>query len=196
MNQGITVVVPTIGRPTLIKTLQSVAPQLEESDAIVVVSEGNDKNVRTIVRSFSKHYTAPDWAYTYEFGQNWGHGNRNYVLDHHVQTSHVWTIDDDDVATPTALASLRSQMNDSWAIFKMSFGEAHFANGLTIWREARIQAGDIGTPMIFAPLCEARFGLEYMGDCAYAYSLQAELGPPEWCEDVVAVIRPEPVDEL
>lgn len=195
VSQGITVIVPTIGRDTLHKTIQSVAPQLRESDALVVVSEGENKNVRQIVKAFSDHYQGFDWGYAYEFGQNWGHGNRNYILDNHVHTSHVWTIDDDDVATPDAIEAMRAHMDDPWTVFKMRFEEGHFASGLTIWRAPRITPGDIGTPMIFAPLGDARFGLHYMGDLDYAYALQAERGEAVWAEEVVALIRPEPVPE-
>lgn len=193
-NRGITVVVPTVGRATLSNTLLSVAPQLTSQDAVVVVSEGENLWVQELVAELSSDYPSTDWSYVVEYGGLWGHPNRNLVMDNYVTTSHVWTIDDDDIATPNAMDHLASHMNDPWTIFRMTFGEGHFACGITCWREPNIVPGDIGTPMIFAPLSNARFGLQYMGDCDYALELQDELGPPVWAEEIVAVIRPFPVD--
>lgn len=170
--------------------LASLTPQLNPEDAVVVISEGPNTYVQQAVRSFSECIPGPDWTYTFDYGGNWGHPNRNVCLDKHVHTSHVWTIDDDDIATPTALESLRSHMGDPWTIFRMHFREGHFANGLTLWTQETLVTGNVGTPMIFAPLSNARFGHDYMGDFAYCKELQLELGDPVWSEDLVALIRP------
>ena len=77
----------------------------------------------------------------------------------------------------------------------MTFGPGHYANGLTVWREPRLQHGDVGTPMFFAPLCGARFGLEYSGDWVYAQALEATFGAPVFREEVVCVVRPEAQEE-
>lgn len=195
MNIGITVIIPTLGRKTLPATIASIASQLNAEDAVVVVSEGSNQDVKNLVTHCANLYPHVDWTFTVAYGGCWGHPNRNYVLDNHVYTSHVWTLDDDDVATKNALSSLRAHMGDPWTIFKMTFGEGHFANGVTCWREQKIQAGDIGTPMLYAPISKARFGHAYMGDLDYANALQAELGEPIWAEDVVCLVRPVKVEE-
>lgn len=151
--------------------------------------------MKDLVTHCANLFPVPDWIYTVEYGGNWGHPNRNYVMDKHVETSHVWTLDDDDVPAENALRSMRQHMNDPWTIFKMIFCEGHFANGVTCWREKEIKAGDIGTPMIFAPLSDARFGDGYMGDLDYALELQTELGAPVWAEEVVCLVRPVKIEE-
>lgn len=171
-------------------TLASLTAQLNPEDAVVVISEEKSSYVQDAVRSFSECIPGPDWTYLQRQGGNWGHTNRNHVLERHVHTTHVWSLDDDDIATDTALKSLRERMGDPWTVFRMSFKEGHFANGLTIWREKKLQHGDIGTPMIFAPLGEARFGEHYSGDFTYAEALMVEHGEPVWSEEVVALIRP------
>lgn len=195
-QQGITVIIPTLGRETLGATLKSLASQLNPEDACVVVSEGPNQDVKNLVTHAANLYPEVDWTYTMEYGGCWGHPNRNYVMDNHVHTSHVWTLDDDDVAAESALKSLRAHMDDPWTIFRMIFCEGHFANGVTCWREKQLVAGDIGTPMIFAPLCNARFGLAYMGDFDYALELQEELGDPVWAEDVICLVRPVAVPDV
>lgn len=194
-QQGITVIIPTLGRKTLSNTLGVLAPQLNPEDAVVVVAEGHLQDVKNLVTHCANLFPATDWTYTEEFGGCWGHPNRNHVMDNHVHTSHVWTLDDDDVPAEHALQSLRAHMDDPWTIFKMIFCEGHFAHGVTCWRKKEIAAGDIGTPMIFAPLSDARFGHAYMGDLQYAEELEQELGPPVWAEEVVCLVRPVSVED-
>lgn len=195
LDRGITVVIPTIGRETLKGTLASLVLQLNPEDAVVVICEEPDPEVRATVCALADCYPESDWAYIEHQGGDWGHPNRNFAMDRHVHTSHVWTLDDDDVATSTALDSLRQHMADPWTIFRMNFGPGHPANGITCWREKLLQAGDIGTPMIFAPLGSSRFGHEYMGDYVYAQQLREEHGEPVWSEDVVCVVRPTIIED-
>ena len=198
MREGITVIVPTIGRASLEATLRSFAPDLSHADAVVVLADGKLNAVQQLVLQLAEEYPAADWMYSYEGVplRDFGHPLRNLALDLYVETSHVWTIDDDDIAALGALRALRDQMAAPWAIFRMIFGENHFARGLTCWRQREINAGDIGTPMVFAPLSKARFGLRYMGDLDYARDLQDELGEPVWDETIIAIIRPEAQDEV
>lgn len=189
MREGITVVVPTLGRATLTQTLDSLALQVNPEDCVIVVSEGHDKDVLNLVGDFAQSSIGEEWRYEFDIGGNWGHTNRNRMFDT-VETSHVWTIDDDDVAAPHAMDALRAHMDDPWTVFKMTFGENSHAKGITCWRWPQITDGDIGTPMIFAPLTDCRFGLEYRGDLKYAQALEALLGKPFWADEVVAIIRP------
>lgn len=187
MAPSITIVVPTIGRPSLSATLRSFADELSPEDHVFVAADGDD--VGDLVRNFANDSVA-QWTYSH-WGErlgHWGHPIRNLAFDQ-IETDYVWTIDDDDVAAPFALNIIRETEAD-WAIYKMHFGDNHPASGITCWREPILRHGDIGTPMIVAKPGNSRFGHRYEGDWDYAQRLYAEYGEPDWDERVIALIRP------
>lgn len=192
-RKGITVLVPTIGRDSLWACLFSVAGQLEAGDAVVVVSDGRSDDVRALVRHFSYNYPRPDWTYAGIDQQGiWGHPAANYALSNNmVPTSHVWRLDDDDIAAPGVMPAMRAFLDRPWTVFRMKFGEGHPANGLVCWRQEELRFGDVGTPMILAQAGNARFGLRYEGDWDYAQDLLEEFGEPTWNDQIVALIRPD-----
>ncbi len=141
----------------------------------------------------------------------YGHPARNHAL--HLcpfscpdRATHVWSLDDDDVALPGALDAIREAAAanpDNWLAFKTRFGPGSHAAGITVWREQRVQLGDIGTPCIVMPVtAKSRwgslgvdqfgrdYGAGYFGDFTLARDLEAELGPPVWCEETVCEVRP------
>ncbi len=200
VSEPITVIIPTIGRYALHDALASIAPQLNAEDHVLVACDGVKQWpwVKETVSDFADDFPHAEWTCFYEKERQgyWGHAIANQSLSLYVtEGSWVWRMDDDDVATPHALESLRDAQKHPWAVFRMTFGPGHYAEGMTIWREPRLRHGDVGTPMFFAPLCNARFGLEYAGDWVYAEALQAELGPPVFREEVVCVVRPEAQEE-
>lgn len=188
-RRGITVIVPTVGRETLKDTLVSINEQVNPEDTVYVVGEEFQSEVLNLVSDMADDSDAEEWMYEFREGGHWGHANRNAILNK-VDTSHVWTIDDDDLALPGAMKAMREHMDDPWTIFKMTFGAEHHAFGVTLWFQEQVVPGNVGTPMIFAPTSPARFGLEYMGDYAYAKDLQGRFGEPVWAEELVAIIRP------
>lgn len=195
MADAITVIVPTIGRPTLERTLRSFAADLEEEDGVVVIADGDLVHLELLVMDLAREFPNPTWVFAWEEHTGlWGHNLRNVALDKFVDTSHVWTIDDDDVAEPGAIPVLRTYMDCDWAILKMRFGPGHPANGIICWRYGILMHGDIGTPMVFARKSSARFGLHYSGDFDYVMALNQLYGEPVWGEEFIAHIRPEESD--
>jgi hypothetical protein len=188
---GITVIIPTIGRDTLSRAVFSVTDQLTAADTIIVIADGEALEAWNLARDFDLTNTDFTFHYLQQQQQgHFGHPARNHVLDDHIKTGHVWTLDDDDEAAPGALDAMRKHMEDPWTIFKMHYGAGHSAAGLTLPNSHQIRSGNIGTPMIFAPLCRARFGHHYIGDLDYAAELYSELGEPVWADETVAIIRP------
>ena len=129
MREGITVIVPTIGRASLTDTLASFADDLTTVDAVVVMNDGKNLDTQKTVERFANLFPLPDWIYQYEgipLG-DWGHPLRNIALDLFVETSHIWTLDDDDVAAPGALDALRSSCDVA------SLWRVMFTSGTTAW---------------------------------------------------------------
>jgi hypothetical protein len=188
------IIVPTIGRQTLVRTLSSFAPDLQEDDHVYIVHTDLVTGTESIDVAYlsqeHKRYSLATWTYIpFNDGGCWGHNSRNHVLDQQPDADYIWTIDDDDIAVPGTLGQLRRQ-TAPWAIYRMHFGDNHPARTITCWREPILRHGDIGTPMILARPCNARFGQRYEGDWDYTQALQAELGEPVFDRTVIALIRP------
>lgn len=192
---AITVIVPTIGRPTLERTLRSFVGDLGPHDEVVVMQDGDLPHVEFLCQGLAREFPLPVWTCAWEEPQGcYGHPLRNLAIEKFVDTSHVWTIDDDDVAAPDAIKTLRKYLQHDFVIFKMEFGPGSHANGIVCWRYKQIMHGDVGTPMIFARKSLSRFGLHYSGDLDYAKGLKALFGEPTWAEETIALIRPEASD--
>lgn len=101
-----------------------------------------------------------------------------------------------------------------WFVFRMTFGPGSHANGTTIWHRRELKPGNVGTPMMVWPAsARARWGTGplraglygdlwpdigdgYFGDYEMAAGLEAELGPPVWREEVIAIVRPAAIQPV
>ena len=181
----LTITIPTLGRPTLEATLRSIADQLTADDEVLIVADPAGEPGRAaelaaeIVPAARLEVIAAD--------DNYGHGQRNWALDH-AAGDYIWALADDDVAAPSALEALRGA-GGGWHLFCVeSRGE------LGDWRrpaDRSIAFGNVDAECILAPrAAAARWGSRYEGDLDYALDLLAELGEPTWHDTVVARLRP------
>lgn len=189
---NLTVIVPTVGRTSLIQCLNSFADDLAANDQVIIIRDGFGADTQRLTTEYADLYPETDWLYLeHERTADFGHPLRNHVLDNHVENEWVWSIDDDDEATVSALTYIRTTIEPPWGMYKMHYGPGHRASGITLWNQKRVWYGNIGTPMIVAPANSlARWGTGYDGDYQYAQNLRDELGEPNWYEQTVALIRP------
>lgn len=197
---NLSIIIPTTGRPSLSATIESFAPDLQPGDQVIVMADDPDYHP---VHGYDRDYPEVNWV----FNVNrrvlgcFGHASRNYASDVFVTNPWVWSIDDDDVALPGALPAIRAAAESGecpWYVFKMTFGDNHRAAGATIWSFRNLIVGNVGTPMIVAPVTEAVWGTSpdllcgdgYFGDFEYAQALQSTIGEPGWKDLPVALIRP------
>lgn len=159
----ISVVIPSLGRPSLPKTLASLRPQVHEGDQAIVVFDGMpDKFLLRDIQFYAPtvmiHEAGPsnDWGATPRtIGQNVASGD---LL--------LW-MDDDDWYEPHALSTLRSHYAEgrqSITIF-----------GMTGVPATEIKLGKIGTQMFAIPrsLNLGKWGSEYTGDYDFISSTVA-----------------------
>jgi len=197
MVTGIRIVVPTMGdRLSLRDTLDSLATQTRDDDTVYLISDTVKPlpELRLLTDYMGSEH-AGTWIYDAagrHYG-DWGHTPRNIGIDSFPDGATVWTLDDDDVAAPVALESIRQAVAEypgRLLVFRMWFGPGHFAYGMTLWRQKRLRHGEVGTPMLVAPKGAARFASDYSGDWAYAEACQAEYGAAVFVDRLVAQIRP------
>ena len=214
---GVTICVPTIGRPEIAGCLSSLAEQTAVEDRVLVVCDRPRRFdwVALLVEGLRRQGAQGRWTvWNRDNLGHFGHVARNEALDHLASLEDApewfWSCDDDDVPTPDALKRIRSAADSGdadWYVFQMVGGtDSHFDDVTIPNRGEYVIPGNIGTPMIVGPVsCASRFGLNprtefgrnwepgYFGDLEFAVALREELGDPVWVDETLAVIRPAPV---
>lgn len=193
----IKILVPTLGRPSLSATLESIWLDSDDEDDIGVWVLCDGGNIHEARRIFDQ-YSGRNWWFDYYDPQRgyWGHAVCNEALDKLQslgQTSHVARMDDDDTYTVGAIPTLINCQADVPVIFRARWGEGHEAAGVELPLMHEVRYGNIATPMVLAPVCNARYGLDYGGDFSYVTALVEELGEPIWRDELICVVRPEAV---
>ena len=175
---GLTIIVPTLGRVSLVSTLHSIADQATEEDRVVVVEDSEfSQGSAALVRLFMRNEALRgNWS-CFNVGRGaplgaFGHGARNWLLDNWLDEGdhpYCCTIDDDDVYLPGALDTMREAINGwmmlsdrpyHWFIFQMVGGtKSHFKDITVPVMGTVLKLGNVGTPMLCWPHCGARFGV-------------------------------------
>lgn len=161
---SITFIVPTCGRPTLSRTLDSIASQIADGDEIIVICNKN---------------------------AIWGNASRDKAMEM-ATTTHMAFIDDDDVYAEGALDIARRAVEE-WPehvhVFRM-----HSPKDNNPWNRKDFAPGQVGTPMVVWPRMGdyPRWAEDDSGISDYHFISKAQSGRPVmWHEEVLAVVRPE-----
>jgi glycosyltransferase involved in cell wall biosynthesis len=144
----LSVIIPTCGRETLIRTLKSVQKAgVSPDDEIIVVGDGRQPRAEEICQEFREAKVPVEYL---EFGPTHGFGGsqRNHGI--RVATGeYILFMDDDDEYTEGALDYMRemgTKHRGRIMVAKMlhrSIGE--------IWKTHEIKIGNIGTQMLAVP---------------------------------------------
>jgi glycosyltransferase involved in cell wall biosynthesis len=164
------IIIPTLGRPTLMATLSSLVPQLESGDEVLVIR--NDSH-------------------------DWGAAARNSAIER-ARGSHLIFIDDDDEYTPDALCTMRdfaSRHPDRIGIFRMRWEFwNHGTYGRVLWQEPKVEMNNVSTQMFLVPNVSGKVGrwdAEYGHDYRFIAETVALQDDPIFCDSIVARIRPD-----
>ena len=178
----ITFVVPTIGRPSLARTLDSI--ELWPGDALLLVGEPD------LVAPVSRLFIDSRIRFvSCKRGNDWGHTERNFAAPH-VRTPYVAHIDDDDIYAPGARGSMSDALYKTPnrpVIFKM-----RYPNGLELWQSQVLRCGNVGTPMFLLPNDPAKMTGTWApyvgGDFAFLEGCQWKFEDYVWRPEVVALL--------
>ena len=156
---GLSVIVASLGRPSLARTLASIAPQLEPGDELLV-----DVN----------------------HDQPWGNGARNRMIDKARRGNGLVFMDDDDVYAHDGLRVIRDAYASepgSVHLFRMTYGNE------LIWREPVVREGNVSTQIVCVEAATAaRFGDRYEGDFDFIEAACRDR-PVRWHNHIVAYYR-------
>lgn len=190
MDVTLSVVIPTLGRPSLERTLDSC----RDADEVIVVLD-TARGATRLPCSLPTNAVSTEGS----FGVTGGHAGRVHGIGLATGT-HLAFMDDDDVYTPGAIQSICEAACDVPVIFRMDDP----LHGV-IWREPVLRWANVSTQMIVVPNDPTRLGswTPHMpglpcpgGDYTFACETVARMGGPVWREEVISIIRPHARIEL
>lgn len=183
MGEEMTVsyVVPTVGRPSLFRTLESCV--CYPGDEILVIGTDLPVHVEAELQNDSRvrRIACPR-------GGDWGHKERNFASPM-ARGDYLAHIDDDDCYAPGTRTFFEDAMRCTPGrpiLFRMQY-----PNGITLWREPKIQCGNVGTPMFLIPNDVTKFGTwgSFVGgDCQFLETSKWREEEYIWRPQVVALL--------
>jgi glycosyl transferase family 2 len=164
-----TIITPTSGRKTLVRSVASAMPQMRDGDEIIVLrSESGDL----------------------------GHGARNSAMDRAAGT-HLVFLDDDDALADGGLDAARAfaaEHPGRLGIFRMRYGlHPHYPHGHVLWESPELRYSNVAGSMLVVPNIPGKVGrwnARRGGDWDFIQETVALLGEPLFREDVLEEIRP------
>jgi hypothetical protein len=172
----ITFLIPTIGRPSLQATLESI--ELWQGDEILLVS--GSIMAAPLTKKVRQIYCPP--------GKDWGHTERN-VASRFALGQYIAHIDDDDTYAPGTRALMEDAIRTTPhrpLLFRM-----RYPNGVTLWREPTLTFGNVGTPMMLIPNEPDKFGTWGSfdgGDFAFLETMRWSRDDIVWRPEVTALL--------
>lgn len=194
INVTFSIIIPTCGRPTLARTLDSIVKAgFQETDQVLVIADGEVPEAKEICSQypylrifFSETGKTPD-----------GLGAPQRAAGMRVATgTHLLFLDDDDAYVEGALSVIRNAVSkkpEKLFLFRMACHSNRFA-WKTLWDVKHVYLGNVGTPMIVLPNNPAIFGVWTSGGQGSDYrflmsTLERYPGGEaaiEWREEIVA----------
>lgn len=186
---NLSIIVPTCGRLTLARTLESIfLARPAQADEVLVVGDGRQPAAQAIAMRWKSRLrlTYRETPAT----RCAGHAQRNVGISF-ASGSHLLSIDDDDAYRPMALQLVRAAALANpgrFLIFRMQSHTPRHPWGL-LWSYKGASLGNVGTPMMVAPNMPGklgRWGDRYAGDFDFLESTLAHYPEgPVWLEDVI-----------
>jgi glycosyltransferase involved in cell wall biosynthesis len=190
----VSVIIPTIGRPTLARTLRSIRDQAGPDEVEVLVigdTHAGTHDLSTVLHTCGE-YDAE--GYAYDGGEHaWGHPQRNFGA-RIAEGRYLAYLQDDDVWLPEAWLAIRGSIAtgpEGPRLFRVRTWQAG-----VVWVEAgRLAYGQIDADCIVAPNCPQKLGRwthVYEGDWHFIRETVAAWGEDRviWDPTIIAAGRP------
>jgi glycosyltransferase involved in cell wall biosynthesis len=187
---ALSIIIPTLGRRTLRRTLQSIASQETFGDDIevIVVGDGPRPDARTQFEKVATRH--PNWVYLEHGPQpGWGHSQRMAGLER-ARGRYIMFINDDDAYAPNALVTIREAMDDhpgKIVIFKMD------RIGILYWRRPELRQGDVSVQMYLVPNIPEKVGsmtnpIRYESDYDFiVQTVELQGTEPLWRDEIIVI---------
>lgn len=198
---GLSIITPTVGRPTFGAMLESAAPQMTPDDEHIIVADGRNAEVAAVIDAAWKRWRMNGlYVETEPPTRQYGNYQRHIAIDKAKRGNWLLFLDDDDVLLPGALDRVRQAIEaypDKVLMFRLqSWGYYGVPNGYVSWRVPEIRIGGVGGSNI---VCRNEPGM--LGDWNGTSDLQDYIfiagtvrqyppGSVEWIDEVIIECRP------
>lgn len=178
----LSIIVPTCGRKTLARTLQSLAEQPLEPTDEVLVCGGPLCQMAPTQRYGATYVPTPA-------GKDWGCTERTLGIARAGGT-HLAFIDDDDWWLPGARAAIKDAMRrtpDVPVLFRMRYAR----HGSVLWATPDLRCGNVSTQMMLMPNDAGKLGRwtkRREGDYDFLTSMRWDPAQIVWRDEVIAGI--------
>lgn len=137
----LSIVIPTLGRKTLKRALDSIESQRAREDEVIVVGDGPQPEAANVMKTMGRGYRYLETVPT----RRWGHAQRNLGMLE-ASGDYIGFMDDDDYYLPDAFSAMRKAAEQhpdiGLFLFRMKIGN------ITIWKDKGIRVGNVSTQMI------------------------------------------------
>jgi hypothetical protein len=194
----LTIIVTTVGRHSVARTLQSLEGQdWLEGDQVLLVCDGH---IPQYVSRLWLSLSLPGRLMLASGGphQDWGHTPRNRAL-RYATGDYVAHLDDDDCYRTNAVPTIRRELHANGEGFY--FFQMEYPGGGVRWVQPGVSFGNVGTPMFVHPrkCILGEWGSFYGGDWQFMKQTVAcnPALPIFWISKVICHIRPQvKLDEI
>jgi len=200
MSLSLTIAVPTIGRPTLKDTLDSIARQaLQPTDQVLIVY---DSFARDDANAGATKALVDSYGFTFVEFNGWYHFQGNPQLNHAIslaRTAFFCALGDDDVYVDGAIARLRTKLTLG-RVTLFQFYSPRFIRGndrlrCLLWAERSMRIANLSGCCMAAPVAslvpvsaEPRREVDY----EWIRDTVAKTGRrPLWLRDCLIIANPE-----
>lgn len=196
MTPRLSIIIPTVGRPTLARTLESILTSgyTLADDDVWVIGDGEQPAAREVVTAFKDLLRISYFEIPAQ--KKLGHPQRT-IAQILATGTHLVHIDDDDVFAPDALFMIKraiAESPDRPLIFKMKCvsGRHHWEK---LWGIPSLFLGNIGTPMFVAPNIKNRLAPwepKPGGDFEHISNTVNKFGGPAfivWRQEVIVYVN-------
>lgn len=195
---GISIVIPSIGRPHLAKVLDVLQPQLTRDDEIIVIA---DRNHRPIEVQDIVDGRPSSWKNTYCFV---GAAEESWLgcreIDSGIMMASkpwLWIVADDDLPATDALVIIRRNISESLGNYDKPHGFAVIDRFHELRHFGTLDQNKICAPNIVWPLHLGKDRMpkcwdgkrEYWTDWRFNLRGVAEFGAPVWHDEVVYYVE-------
>lgn len=192
MTPSISVILGTLGRPHLARSIRSLTDQQTPVEVVLVADPaGNVPHIRRVAEYFgvAVHEQASETSRR-------GDDQKNHGMSLATGT-HLAFLDDDDEAAPGSIAAMLDRASDRPVLFRMDHPDLG-----AVWRTPTLRFGNIGTPCLLIPNQPSRLGTwaPFLGlpsnkavgggDFHFLMGTVERMGAPMWDERMVCRVRP------
>jgi glycosyltransferase involved in cell wall biosynthesis len=178
----ITVIIPTCGRASLKRTLESIQAQKDGPNEVLVISDGHHPDASDVYASTGLHGQFIEVAGPHDDCGGYARNVGLYLAKGH----YIHCIDDDDTYRPGAFTTIRQYIGEAHGphLFKIF----HNSRGKMIWDTPVMEHGNVSTQMLVFPNIPSMPMWGYWRSSDYGFiKYLCDMWPETfWHEDVIA----------